>query len=222
MARPNSAPRVDAAHRDAQALELRAAGATYRQIAQRLGVSVSTAHECVTRGPDRTRREPAEQLRELELERLDRLQVEATEVLAAQHVVIQAGKVVVDKQGQPYRDHGPTLAAIRTLLQVQESRRKLLGLDAPVKVDAKILTVDQMDARIGELEALLAAEDPDWQAGQDTRQATVDQFRRTWSGRAVADPPGFVAAALELAVTLLDGDQAAVADAVDAYLEARR
>ena len=96
MPRPN-APRVDAAQRDAQALELRAAGATYRQIAQRLGVSVSTAHECVTRGLDRTRREPAEQLRELELERLDRLQVEATKVLAARHVIVQAGKVVVDE-----------------------------------------------------------------------------------------------------------------------------
>lgn len=222
MPRP-SAPRVDAAQRDAHALELHAAGASYRQIADRLGVSPSTAHACVTRGLDRTRREPADALRELELARLDKLQVEATEVLAAHHVVIQAGRVVVDEDtGQPFTDHGPTLAAIRTLVHVQESRRKLLGLDAPLQVDAKVFTVDQMDARIRELEALVAAEDPDWQAGQDTRQATVDQFRRTWSGRAIADPPGFVAAALELAVTLLDGDQAAVADAVDAYLEARR
>jgi hypothetical protein len=37
----------------------------------------------------------------------------------------------------------------------------------------------------------------------------------------LADLPGFVAAALELAITLLDRDQDRVADAVDAYLEAR-
>jgi hypothetical protein len=95
-------------------------------------VSVSTAHECVTRGLDRTRQEPAEHLRELELERLDRLQVEATKVLAARHVVIQAGRVVVDTDtGRPVTDHGPTLAAIRALVAVQESRRRLRGLDAP-------------------------------------------------------------------------------------------
>jgi hypothetical protein len=215
---------VDAAQRDAQALELRAAGATYRQIAQRLGVSVSAAHECVTRGLDRTRREPAEQLRELELERLDRLQVEATKVLAARHVIVQAGKVVVDEDTrQPMVDHGPTLVAIRTLVQVQESRRQLLGLDAPVRVDAKVFTVDQMDARIAELEALLAANDPDWQPPQ-AQHETVDRFRRTWSTPGsrgpLADLPGFVAAALELAITLLDRDQDRVADAVDAYLEA--
>jgi hypothetical protein len=214
--------RADAALRDGQALELRTAGATYRQIAERLGVSLSTAHACVTRGLDRTRREPAEQLRALELERLDRLQVEATKVLAARHVIVQAGKVVVDQDtGMPYTDHGPILTAIRTLVQVQESRRKLLGLDAPVKVDARVLTVDQMDARIDELEALLAADDPDWRPTPDLPEV-VAAFRRTWSATApLADPPGFVAAALELAITLLDGDRDRVADAVDAYLAGR-
>jgi hypothetical protein len=157
MARPNSAPRVDAAQRDAQALELRADGASYRQIANRLGISVSTAWACVERGLDRTRREPADRLRELELERLDRLQVEATKILAGRHVVIQAGKVVVDKHGDPYADHGPTLTAIRTLVQVQESRRKLLGLDAPAKHDlrARMFTIDELDMQIAELETLL-------------------------------------------------------------------
>jgi transposase len=109
MPRPN-APRVDAAQRDAQALELRAAGASYRQIADRLGVSVSTAWGCVERGLDRTRREPADRLRLLELERLDRLQVEAVQVLRAQHYVVQAGEVVTHN-GQEVVDHGPTLAA---------------------------------------------------------------------------------------------------------------
>jgi hypothetical protein len=87
-----------------------------------------------------------------------------------------------------------------------------------------VFTVDQMDARIAELEALLAANDPDWQPPQ-AQHETVDRFRRTWSTPGsrgpLADLPGFVAAALELAITLLDRDQDRVADAVDAYLEAR-
>ena len=89
-------PNVAAADLDGRCLDLRRSGATYRQIGQQLGISPANAHKRVTRSLDRTRREPADALRELELERLDRLQVEATEVLAANHVVIQAGKVVVD------------------------------------------------------------------------------------------------------------------------------
>jgi hypothetical protein len=224
MPRP-TAPSVAAADLDAACTDLRRAGLSYRQIGAQLGISPANAHKRVTRTLDRTRREPGDALRELELERLDRLQVEATEVLAANHVVIQAGKVVVDDDtGRPFTDHGPTLAAIRTLVQVQESRRKLLGLDAPVRVDAKVFTVDQMDARIAELEALLAANDPDWQPPQ-AQHETVDRFRRSWSTPGsrgpLADLPGFVAAALELAITLLDRDQDRVADAVDAYLEGR-
>jgi hypothetical protein len=88
-----------------------------------------------------------------------------------------------------------------------------------------VFTVDQMDARIGELEALLAAGDPDWRPPEDHRRETVDRFRRTWSGAgpggALGDLPGFVAAALELAIRLLDRDQDRVATAVEAYLEGR-
>jgi hypothetical protein len=134
-----TAPRVDAAQRDARALELRAAGATYRQIAAVLHVSLATAHKCVDRGLDRTRREPADRLRKLELERLDGLQRQAVNVLRARHIVIQAGKPVIDEEtGRPYTDHTPTLNAIRTLLAVQERRAKLLGLDAPTKLDVNL------------------------------------------------------------------------------------
>jgi hypothetical protein len=230
MPRP-TAPSVAAADLDARCLDLRRSGATYRQIGQQLGISPANAHKRVTRGLDRTRREPADALRELELERLDRLQVEATEVLAANHVVIQAGKVVVDKQGEPCRDHGPTVAAIRTLVQVQESRRKLLGLDTPAKVDARVLTIDQIDAQIAELEALLGEtadrEDVDLyqrnhqqaaklveglaeQAGVDyhERRQVHDQVLAFWNAwknnqRAVRDVSGFIAASLEMAIMLV-------------------
>jgi Homeodomain-like domain len=209
MPRPN-APRVDAALRDAQALELRAAGASYRQIADRLGISVSTAHGCVERGLDRTRREPADHLRRLEAERLDRLQVEAVQVLRAQHVVIQAGQPVVDTDtGRPYVDHGPTLAAIRTLLAVAERRAKLEGLDAPSKVDVRgTFTVDLIDARIAELTALLGADDSDGMVRQQRQRDREQQFRSRWStpGAVARDPAGFVGNALELGLQLLNLD----------------
>jgi hypothetical protein len=230
MPRPTS-PNVDAADLDGQCLELRRYGNTYRQIAAQLGISPANAHKRVTRGLDRTRREPGDALRELELERLDQLQVEATKVLAGNHVVIQGGKVVRDKQGEPYRDHGPTLAAIRTLLQVQERRARLLGLDAPTRVDARVLTIDELDRQIAELETLLGetadregvdlyqrkheqasklVEDLAGQAGVDyhERQQVHDQVLIFWNAwkdnqRASRDVPGFIAAALDTAIMIL-------------------
>jgi hypothetical protein len=159
----NRAPRVDAAQRDARALELRAAGATYRQIAERLGCSVDTAWKAVDRGLVRTRQEPADKLRRLERVRLDRLQRAAETVLGTTHHVLQGGEAVLDEKGKPYVDHGPTLNAIRTLLAVQERRAKLLGLDAPARLDAQVraevYSVDALQAEIARLEQELAPSD---------------------------------------------------------------
>jgi hypothetical protein len=153
-------------------MELRAAGATFRQIADQLGVSVATAWKCVDRGLTATRQEPGEKLHALERERLDRLQAQATAILRTRHVVIQGGKVVVDEHGRPYVDHGPTLNAIRTLLAVAERRAKLLGLDEPIRIDAKVSLrlaweraseqekTEILDAEIAELERELANRGP--------------------------------------------------------------
>jgi hypothetical protein len=203
---------VAAADLDGRCTDLRRAGLSYRQIGRQLSISPANAHKRVMRTLDRTRREPGDGLRELELERLDHLQVEATRVLAGRHVVIQAGKVVVDTDtGLPFTDHGPTLAAIRALVQVQESRRQLLGLDAPARIDARVLTIDQIDARIGELQAQLGAEDPDYYASQQRqrdRETRLKQFTARWSrpGEVRRDPAGFVGNALELGLQLLDLD----------------
>jgi hypothetical protein len=155
---------VDAAERDAQALELRAAGLSFRQIARQLGCSTTAAHRRVTRGLDRTLREPADHVRTLELQRLDQLQAHAVEVLRGRHVVIQGGRVVVDRQGQPYTDHGPVLAAIAALLRIAERRARLLGLDAPSKVDAQLrgdaYSLPAIDEERARLQAELAALGP--------------------------------------------------------------
>jgi hypothetical protein len=56
----------------------------------------------------------------------------------------------------------------------------------------------------------------------DARPSTVPpHLVRRRAGWGVGDLPGFVAAALELAIRLLDRDQDRVATAVEAYLEGR-
>jgi hypothetical protein len=200
-----------AAQRRARVLQLRISGATFEQIGQALGITDGRAHQLYKDALNRTIQAPADEHRRLELERLDRLQAEAVRVLRADHIVVQGGEIVRGEDGRPLADHGPTLAAIDRLVRVQESRRKLLGLDAPSRhqVDARVMTVDQMDVRIEELENLLATDDPDYaaeQRHQREREALVERFRAKWStpGQARRDPLGIVGEGLDLALALLN------------------
>jgi DNA-binding CsgD family transcriptional regulator len=109
----NRPPGKDAAKRDRaiKALELRIAGATYRQIGAQLGVSECTAYHDVQEELgrlDTIGKEKAERLRELEARRLDALTIALAPAL-------QSGDV----------------RAILAAVRVMERRAKLLGLDGP-------------------------------------------------------------------------------------------
>lgn len=241
MPRPN-APRVDAAQRDARALELRADGASFREISTQLGVSVSTAWKCVDRGLAATRHEPSSKLRTLERERLDRLTVQAVQVLQARHVVVSGGKIVTDDDDQPLVDHGPTLAAINTLVRLMERRARLEGLDEPARADvtarihAEVYSVGALERELERLQGELADLDPEWgdrEARQRAREQATERFRRAWAAsddplrpaaNPLADVAGFVAASLELGVLLLSLDsnaEEALAAAVELWLMER-
>lgn len=72
--KPPKRPDAAAAQRALQALELRLQGKTYEQIAAVCGYrSKSGAYDAVQRELQRTLQEPAEQVRTLEVRRLDRL-----------------------------------------------------------------------------------------------------------------------------------------------------
>src|SRR5690606_5993712 len=95
--------------------------------------------------------------REEELQRLDLLMTEAWAVLKRAHVTVSHGRVIYDEStGQPLPDDGPVLQAIDRILKIQERRAKLLGLDAPTKIEA--ITMDALDAEIARLSAELEAE----------------------------------------------------------------
>ena len=110
---------IQAQERQLQALELRKAGATYEAIAERLGYADrSGAFRAVTSALKATLREPADELRTLELERLD-------SALLAIWRQVQAGD----------------LHAIDRLVRLAERRAKLLGLDAAAKIEESGETV---------------------------------------------------------------------------------
>lgn len=104
---------ISAVEKQLRALELRKSGAAYATIAEVLGYrSPSGAHAAVKSALKKTLQEPADELRQLELARLDAM-------LAALWPKANAGDV----------------KAVHGVLKVLERRAKLLGLDAPTETD---------------------------------------------------------------------------------------
>lgn len=141
----------DTAELEAEAVRLRARGLSYRKIAAAQGVAVSTVYDRVQNVLKATIAEPAEELRTLELQRLDEelerladLEETVKKVLGAKHLTVQHGQVVT-LNGEPLPDDAAKLAAIDRLLRIDEqrrrngeARRKLLGLDAAAKVEQQV------------------------------------------------------------------------------------
>lgn len=151
---------VETAERDAEACGLRNLGHTYDDIAKTLGFNdASAARKAVERALLLTVQEPAAEQRAIQLARLDLLFREAWRVLKAEHLAVNNGRVIMDPSNpeKPLADHGPVLAAISTVLKIEERRAKLLGLDAPTRVEA--ITVDMVEAEMVRLTAELGLND---------------------------------------------------------------
>ena len=98
-----------------------------------------------------------------ELRRLTALYERVEEILEIQHITVSQGRVVLHG-GAIIPDWGPVLAAVDRLVRIDDARRKnserrckLLGLDAPQKLE--VLTIDAIDQQIAALREQLAASD---------------------------------------------------------------
>lgn len=121
---------------EAEAVRLRSAGLTYRQIAERMGCDPSTAHRRCNRALAAQPAEAVSEYRALELERLDALQ-------AALWPAAIGGDV----------------RAVRGVLEVMTRRSKLLGLDKPVEVTLEHFSTADIDREVERLAQLLAESD---------------------------------------------------------------
>lgn len=122
---------VLARERDVQALNLRKAGMSYERIADTLELSNrGAAWKCVDRALKATVQEAADDLRSIELERLDEL------FKAAYQKAI-----------------GGYMPAIDRCLMIMDRRSRYLGLDAPVKVQTSSITEEDILKAIEELNA---------------------------------------------------------------------
>jgi hypothetical protein len=132
-------PSPELVDKEIRVLELRRVGLTWQRIAEEVGYADHTgAYAAYKRAIKRTMQQPADELREQEIDRLDRLQVAVW----------------------PSAMKGDT-RAILTILRLMERRAKLLGLDKPIKIEQEITTWDgndTIDRAVRELAALLTAD----------------------------------------------------------------
>lgn len=151
---------IDTANRDAECARLRSRSHTLAHIADAVGFkSQSSVKFAIERALVAAITEPAEELRRLELMKLDQLAVAAWAVLEARHYLVSQGRLIrIEDGASPLEDDGPVLNAIDRLLKISERRSKLLGLDAPIR--AEVTTIDHLDAQIAALEADLAGRPP--------------------------------------------------------------
>lgn len=121
--------------RRARAVSFRLAGMTYSQIGEQLQVSEQRARSLVTHSLDRTEQHTADQMREVENQRLDRAQ-------AAIWPRVLRGD---DK-------------AVNLFLQISDRRARLNGLNAPTKIDLSMSVKHEMVEALEELETMVLGE----------------------------------------------------------------
>jgi hypothetical protein len=119
--------RLNAAQKQAEALRLRATGMSFEKIAKELGYrGHQGAHRAVTTGLEKTLREPADELRTLEAERLDRM------LEGIWEKAINGGTWQIDR-----------------VLSIMDRRAKLLGLDTNNDIGRQAVDEATENFRIG-------------------------------------------------------------------------
>ncbi len=114
-------------------LELRRSGETWARIAEIVGyANASGAQKAYVRVVNRVQREPIESMRELELDRLDRLQKAFWK------------DAVVDRNQK----------AALVILKVIDQRAKIAGLYAPTKIQAEVINYDGLTDIDKQLDAI--------------------------------------------------------------------
>lgn len=136
-----------------QAYELRLRGRTLRQIAGDMGISHSTVHDLLREEIDNRLDPLKDQYLQYELDRLDHMQQAAVALLENPGKQVLAPGPDGELITWVIMDHDRINKAINTLVRISESRRKLIGLDAPVKVqgDLTVTETTQEDLELQEL-----------------------------------------------------------------------
>lgn len=129
--------RIDTRQRAAEAVQLRAEGLTYQEIADQLGFTTeNAANKAVLNLLRRTETEAADTLKALEVRRLDLLW----------------SKTIRGITRSETSQQGLSAALVSAAVRVSERRSRLLGLDSPTQIEDVSQTAD-LQAAVQEIMA---------------------------------------------------------------------
>jgi hypothetical protein len=170
------------AERDERAMRLHAAGVPFRDISDILGMAgAPDAVVAVRRGIAALPRETAEEHVHLSGIRHDHVTRYLMGVLSSFHPMVNNGKVMQNPlTGELVDDPMPKLAAAKLLIQVDERRARLLGLDQPKTTIA--ISIDDTEREIRKLESELAANTG---TTVNSDGAFADTMRKPWTPLAI-------------------------------------
>lgn len=138
--RPQNRPPAEVRAMEHRVMTLRLAGMPFEQIAREVGYAdQSGAYRAYQRVMERTVRPMADEAREEEVSRLDRL-------------IMSYWPRALGGNG-----HDPNPKAADVVFRAMDRRAKLLGLDAPIKqeIDVTTYTSDDFDKEVAEVAALI-------------------------------------------------------------------
>jgi hypothetical protein len=136
------AKRIETQQKRARMLAMRLAGVSYQQIADEVGYKngsvVSSMIGKMLKDHVKANSMSLENMRQLELEHLESLRVVACEIMERFHLTITPSGKIIALDGVPVEDDGPKLAAIDRLIKIHEKIARLLGIEAPERVQSEI------------------------------------------------------------------------------------
>lgn len=108
------------------------------QIAEKYGVSQETVKKRLNGYFPRKTLLELEKHRLREDDKLDMLEEEMMVLMNKDHYVVDKGQVIMDPYtGHPLVDSEPKFKAVDRILKIIEAKRKMFGLDSPVKAEVK-------------------------------------------------------------------------------------
>lgn len=126
--------------RDSEAARLLALSWDPHEIAERLGYfNDREAIKAAQRAMAAAVRFAHDEQRLMELRGLNEIEVRLWKLLDTEVVLVQHGRIVVI-DGAPMEDHRFQLEVMDRILNVKQRRAKLLGLDAPTRIESITLT----------------------------------------------------------------------------------
>src|SRR5688572_24234488 len=149
-------PRLEG--RNGQLWRLYATGRTMESLAEEFSIDVSTVSRAIAAVRSSIPEADKAQAFQRELEFLDMLRAEAVEIARLPAAPVTAGKdgdIVTDPEtGAVVRDYSGKLAAMDRAVKMHERYAKLLGLEAPAKVDLSVQEQTQQAAQAAAANAL--------------------------------------------------------------------